>query len=87
MRFVFLAVLAIVVLIGMNTSAYAAYAEKSTVEEQISEPLNTEGVDVGDVAEPDVENPEMTGTEPYDTYDESTNIPDVTESDKLGRIE
>jgi len=87
MRYVVLAMTLAFLLAGINAPAYAAYAEQSTVEEQITEPLNTEGVDTGDVPESDVEKPEMGGNEPYETYDESTGFPDVTESDKLGRVE
>ncbi len=91
MKFVMsILVLAAIALLGANVLAYAAVAEESTVEEQLQEPLNPGDVqteeELQSMGAPDAANPEMGGQESYDTYDEDTGIPQVTESDKLGEV-
>lgn len=87
MRVVLLTVVIMVALMGFNTPAYSVQTEQSTVKEQLSEPLNAGDADMPEPTPDNAANPEMGGDEPYETYDENTGMPDVTESDRLGKVE
>jgi len=90
MKYLFLAVILAVALIGVHSPAHAAHADQSTVEEQLTEPLNSGDVqtkeEIQGMNAPNVSRPEMSGEMYYDTYDENTGFPDVTESDRMGEV-
>ena len=90
MRFVILVVVMLIALLGLNSPVHAAHADQSTVEEQLKEPLNAGDVQTEEETQginaPNVSRPEMSGEMYYDTYDENTGFPDVTESDRMGEV-
>jgi len=90
MRTVFAIVVAVLLFTGFGAIVYSAHMEQSTVEEQLKEPLNAGDVQTEEETQginaPNVSRPEMSGEMYYDTYDENTGFPDVTESDRMGEV-